>query len=188
MKDRTISKNYYCSRQGDSCTVWPLWDTAEGWKCLFILNRSGENKTVRDRETGHEIWWEGPEEMEGWLRSDGDWGQRKRCERGRMWGCLIFSSFLYSPVFTFSRPLFLLSANLLISFFFPVLLITPCSLSSPTYLIRIHLLPDLLCHKTANYLTSLFSPPLLHRFPPLLYNHCVSSFCLHLHLLQHFPL
>lgn len=27
----------------------------------------------------------------------------------------------------------------------------------PTYLICIHLLPDLLCHKTANYLTSLFS-------------------------------
>lgn len=115
----------------------------------------------------------GPKEIERWLGSDCYWGKRRWWDRGSVWekwkcliicpsvtpsllpyylSCPVQSSHFLSTVSSLSRR------HTLLSFFFS---------PSPTYLICIHLLSDLLCRKTANYLICLF-PPSFHLFSPLM--------------------
>lgn len=119
--------------------------------------RKRENETVKD---GKRDLMREHEEMERWLGSHCYWEKRWVALGERNENVSIPPS---SPSFL-SRPPFPCSHLLISSHPFPFLIIIspPSSFISPAYLICIHLLTDLLCHKTANYLICLLpvSPPI----------------------------
>lgn len=100
------------------------------------------------------VWWCGRDE-ERWLRFVTSWKQKERNKRKikERWA----AEPAERPDPTDSDRLFFL-CRLLIS---PSLSSTPpppLCLSSPAYLIRIHLFPDHSCHRTTNYLICLHPP------------------------------